>query len=68
MDKTGTAKSIMSDTDKLQLENSILTKQNQEVLNKQQVKSIFDEEEQAWIEKYIKQHNLEQLLEMLDID
>jgi hypothetical protein len=34
----------------------------------QQVKSIFDEEEQAWIEKYIKQHNLEQLLEMLDID
>ena len=67
-------KSMLSITDKIQMENHILTKQNQLILDKlhdeaqEEVKSIFDEEEQAWLDNYIKDHNLDHVLELLDID
>ena len=72
--KTEIVKSILSKADFLEMENRILSKQNQAILDKlheeaqEGVKSIFNEEQQRWMNKYIKEHNLEPLLEMLDID
>ena len=74
MDKNAIVKSILSHTDKLQMENHIFTIQNQELLDRlhedaqDEVQSIFDEEEQRWINKYINDHNLDGFLELLDID
>jgi hypothetical protein len=56
------------------MENHILTIQNQELLDRlhedaqDEVQSIFNEEEQRWINKYINDHNLDGFLELLDID
>ena len=72
--KTEIVKSILSKTDFLEMENHILSKQNQAILDKlheeaqEGVKSIFNEEQQRWMDDYIKEHNLDPLLEMLDID
>ena len=69
-----TVKKMLSSEDKLQLLNHILTKQNQIILDqlhedtKEKVQSVFDEEEQRWLDNYIKEHNLDQFLEMIDID
>ena len=72
--KMETVKKMLSSEDKLQLLNHILTKQNQIILDqlhedtKEKVQSVFDEEEQRWLDNYIKEHNLDQFLEMIDID
>ena len=58
------------------MENHILSKQNDELINllhedvQDRIKSIFNEEQQIlkWLHKYIKNKNLENLLELLDID
>ena len=72
--KMETIKEMLSSEDRLQLLNHILTKQNQIILDqlhediKEKVQSVFDEEEQRWLDNYIKEHNLDQFLEMIDID
>ena len=72
--KMETVKELLSSEDRLQLRNHILTKQNQLILDqlhedtKEKVQSVFDEEEQRWLDNYIKEHNLDQFLEMIDID
>ena len=69
-----TIKEMLSSEDRLQLLNHILTKQNQLILDKlhedtkREVQSVFDEEEQRWLDNYIKEHNLDKFLEMIDID
>ena len=51
-----------------------LTKQNQLILDqlhedaKAELQSVFDEEEQRWLDNYIKEHNLNPFLNMIDID
>ena len=75
-EKNDIVKSMLSQTDTLQMENHILTKQNQAILDKlhkdaqNEIKSIFNEEEQRWIDEYIKDHNLDNLkfLELLNIE
>ena len=75
--KIKTLNSILSELDKLKLNNHLLLKQNQFMLNKiHEIESTLQEEQQTWKEQYIsnymnnyiKEHNLEPLLEMLDID
>ena len=71
--KIETLNSILSELDKLKLNNHLLLKQNQFMLNRlHEVESILQEEQQTWkdqyMNNYIKEHNLESLLEMLDID
>ena len=73
-EKNDIVKSMLSQTDTLQMENHILTKQNQAILDKlhkdaqNEIKSIFNEEEQRWIDEYIKDHNLDKFLELLNIE
>ena len=71
--KIETLNSILSELDKLKLNNHLLLKQNQFMLNRlHEVGLILQEEQQTWKDKYmnnyIKEHNLDPLLEMLDID
>ena len=72
--KSKLVKSLLSEMDKLQMENHILSKQNEELINllhadaQDRIKSIFNEEQQKWIDLYIKNKNLDKLLELLDID
>ena len=72
--KMETVKEMLSSGERLQLLNHILTKQNQLILDqlhedtKEKVQSVFDEEEQKWIDNYIEEHNLEPFLEMVNID
>ena len=69
-----TIKEMLSSEDRLKLRNHILTKQNQLILDqlhedtKREVQSVFDEEEQKWIDNYIEEHNLDEMLELLNID
>ena len=73
-EKNDIVKSMLSQTDTLQMENHILTKQNQAILDKlhkdaqNEIKSIFTEEEQRWIDEYIKDHKLDKFLELLNIE
>ena len=70
------ARAIMSDIDKLQMENHVLAKQNQHILDRlhddaqKEIKSIFSEEEQRWIDEYVKDHkgDVDGLYELIDID
>ena len=68
------AKELLSTIDKLRMDNNVLRKQNQLILDKLhedtklEVQSVFDEEEQKWIDNYIKVHNLDEMLELLNID
>ena len=71
--KIQTLNSILSELDKLKLNNHLLLKQNQFMLNRlHEIESTLQEEQQKWegnyMNNYIKEHNLEPLLEMLDID
>ena len=68
------AKEQLSTIDKLRMDNHVITKQNQLILDKLhedtklEVRSVFDEEEHEWINNYIKENNLDEMLELLDID
>ena len=63
------AKSLMSEYDKIKLENQILMKPNQvmiDLLHKevQEVKPILNKERE-WIDRFIKERHLEDSIELL---
>ena len=62
------ARAIMSDMDKLQMENHVLTNKIDSEDAEKEVKSIFSKEEQRWLDEYIKDHNADRLFELLDIE
>ena len=74
MEQSKKIKQMLSSEDRLQMLNHILTKQNQLILDqlhedaKAELQSVFDEEEQRWLDNYIKEHNLNPFLNMIDID
>ena len=71
MEQSKKIKQMSSSEDRLQMLNHILTKQNQLILDqlhedaKAELQSVFDEEEQRWLDK---EHNLNPFLNMIDID
>jgi hypothetical protein len=64
MNETKTVNYVIDDS---LLGHNVLTKQNQEILNKlyeeaqQEIKPIFEEEEQRWIDEYVKVNKLEDI-------